>query len=86
MVAGSSYSDRVMHEAIMRRFFKFIKTYHPHPHVHVFGDQLRCHQNADLIIEGLQNDIFLWQLPKNTRHFIKPQDDVASMKKKYLKT
>ena len=60
---------------------RFSMTCHLHPHVHVFGDQLQCHQDADLILEWLQNNIFLWQLPNNTSHFTQPLDDIAFVKK-----
>ena len=73
----STYNNSEVHRDIMKKFCEVWKLHNPNLHCYVFGDQLACHYDIETVRSSLQDHIFIWSLPANTSHFLKPLDDAC---------
>jgi len=74
-VTQSGYNNTELHKKIMVKFMEWWKLLYPGYHCYVFGDQLSCHYNHDVVI-CLEDLVFVWSLPANTSHLLQPLDDL----------
>mgnify|MGYP001796369992 CR=1 FL=1 len=72
---ATSFNNKELHAHIMDQFGKLWMERGDNKHCWLFGDQLGCHKQADVVMKALGQNVMCWLLPANCSHFLQPLDD-----------